>query len=464
MKKKNQRLASLNITKVNFFTGVFLGLTNAFIFYSFLYLLREALRLLSITEEYDLWILSNEEVGFYNLFFALLSVIFGQSICFVFLTSKSKQVFQKSQIKRQRIIHDQRFLNWFFLSWSSKLILVFALIFGHVFVGGFYSFSFYPNYKYLFVLIVVVLFLQTWNSIRINFGRKSLKFLLISASFIFCISYLMSKIDLIDYENLNKSILRNKIENKYNLVIPESDSYVKLEHKYLINRFYFVENKRTKRPIILKDKKEIPFSEVSREVGVFNSYISETEVPFVTYQLHIHKDIQMKFINPLIKEFSLFGTRIGFAVTPKGEINKYDNINISLLKSYGQYNKEFNYKVQQTALKKFKNKILIEQNEDGSSNVNKVLIKDDSEIIRIVKKEIRENSENYIIMLSIDGNATFSSYIKILSLFRIAALEVRNEYSLSKYLTKFESLNREQRVEVYNKFPIRVFESFKISN
>lgn len=464
MKKKNQRIEALNISKSRFIIGVVLGLIYSFIFYSFLYLVRESLRGLSITEEYDLLILSSNEVRFYNLFFAFISVIIGQSICFLFWIYKPKQVFQKSKIRRNRIVHDQRFLNWYFLSWFSKITLVLALVFGNAFEGGFYAFSFYPDYKYLFLLIIVVLFLQTWNAIRINFGQKSLKFMLISAGVITITAFLISNVNLIDYKEFNKAVLSQKIQYKYKFVVPESDSYIKLKHKYLISRFYFVEDRATKQPIIIKNKKKITFKEISREMSSFSSHISEFEIPYVTYQLHIHKEMKMKYVNPLIREFSKYGSKIGFAVAPVGYDGKRNIRYNSLVKRYSQYSKEYDNERSQKILERIKNKITIELRENGSRIVNNLLIEDDKEIIEILKKEIRENSDNYIIMYYLDLDVVFSSYIDVISLFRVAAFEVRNTYSLNKYSTGFESLHREQRNEVFSKFPLMVYEQFKYSD
>jgi hypothetical protein len=134
MKKKKQSIAELKISRVQFFSGVILGLTYAFIFYSFLYLTREAIRVLTITEEHNLWMLTDNEVWVSNLFFAFISVIMGQSICFTFWFYKPKQVFKKSKISKYRIVHEQRFFNWFFLSWFSRLGIFIALLLGDTFL------------------------------------------------------------------------------------------------------------------------------------------------------------------------------------------------------------------------------------------------------------------------------------------------------------------------------------------
>ena len=72
----------IQISQLKIIIGLLLGLFFAFTFYSFLYLVRETFRILSLTETYDLWILTDKEVRFYNLIFAFISVIIGQAVAF----------------------------------------------------------------------------------------------------------------------------------------------------------------------------------------------------------------------------------------------------------------------------------------------------------------------------------------------------------------------------------------------
>ena len=70
----NTETELFKIPKSKLIMGLFAGLFFAFCFYSFLYLTRESFRLVSLTEDYDFWILTDKEVGFYNLIFAFISV------------------------------------------------------------------------------------------------------------------------------------------------------------------------------------------------------------------------------------------------------------------------------------------------------------------------------------------------------------------------------------------------------
>ncbi|MDD2286389.1 MAG: hypothetical protein PHQ11_13450 [Paludibacter sp.] len=186
------------IPKSRLIMGLIAGLFYAFSFYAFMYLIRESFRFVSLTEGYDLWILSDNEVNFYNLIYAFISVIFAQSICFSFWFDKPQKLFSKRRFQQIAIVNNQRYLNTFFLFWFSVLAVIYGLIFGSTYQGGFYTFSFYPKYNYIFVLIVFVLFLQTWNSIRRIDKQHSLKWMFISMIIISTIAFGISKLNLID--------------------------------------------------------------------------------------------------------------------------------------------------------------------------------------------------------------------------------------------------------------------------
>ena len=144
----------IELSRFRLIVGGILGLLYSFSFYSFLYIMRESFRILSVTEKYDLWVLTNKEVTFYNLFFAFLSVIIGQSVCFVFWFDQPKKIFGIRNHRKTAIINDQRFLNWYFLSWFSKLAVVFGLFFGFTFHGSWHLFSLYPDYNYFYFNIL----------------------------------------------------------------------------------------------------------------------------------------------------------------------------------------------------------------------------------------------------------------------------------------------------------------------
>lgn len=155
-----------------------------------------------------MWILSDNEVSFYNLFSAYLSVITALSVCFSFWFDAPKKIFAKKQYKRISIVHEQRFLNACFLSWFPKFMLVTIVWFGVTFPNGFLVFNLYSEYKYLFILIIIVLFLNLWTTIRLTLKRQSFKLMIASALILSAFAFGLSKVNFADYHKINNIYLQ----------------------------------------------------------------------------------------------------------------------------------------------------------------------------------------------------------------------------------------------------------------
>ena len=93
---------------------------------------------------------SEKELIFYNMFFAFLSLIIGQSYFLKIIIDTNKKFREKKiQFKRKKITHDQNVLIWFFLSW----FLRFATMYGFLNMVGFgqnvnYAPAFYENFSF----------------------------------------------------------------------------------------------------------------------------------------------------------------------------------------------------------------------------------------------------------------------------------------------------------------------------
>ncbi|MEZ4933732.1 MAG: hypothetical protein R2788_16625 [Saprospiraceae bacterium] len=299
----------IKIGRSRFVFGLIIGFFYAFTMYSLLYLARECFRLFSVTENFDLWVLSDEEVNFYNLIFAFIAVIFGQYICFSFWLDRPKKLYGKQNHRRITIVNDQRVLNWFFISWFSKVAILYGIFFGDVFKGGFYVFSFYPDYIYLFVLFIIVLFLQTWNTIRLVNKRKSLKWLFVSFVIVSIVSFAFSKINLINYKAINAKILSKNIYHKYHLEIPEAEYFERLDQLSLVKRIYLVmpkvEDVEGAEPIIIFGKQEIKLAELPAKVDHWRRNRIHLFLQNKTIcQLYVHETVKLKYVNQLNDELS----------------------------------------------------------------------------------------------------------------------------------------------------------------
>lgn len=308
-------------------TGVLLGLFYAFCFYSVLYLLRETFRILSLTEDYNLWVLAAEEVDFYNLFFAFLAVILGQSVCFIFWFDRPKKIFERVNFRKSAIVNDQRALNWYFLSWFSKMAFVFGITYGFVFRGEFLSFSLYPDYNFLFVLIIIFLFFQSWNTLRITFVRKSYRWMLASFVIVSVLSFGLSRINLVDYKTINGRLLSKNIQYQYKLDLPVSEVFEKSHKNNLMHNIYVVCDKTDTtnlHPFIVIDNQKVPIDSLALKIRSIQELYDKIEIPYINFRLCIHQYIRMDFVEEIKKVLLQTGiSTVTYAVTPAGFKTKF---------------------------------------------------------------------------------------------------------------------------------------------
>jgi len=449
------------ISRFKLIVGILIGLLYSFALYSFLNVSRELFRILSVSENYDLWILTDNQVNFYNLFFAFISVIFGQSICFVFWLDRPKKMFQKQNYRKTTIVNDQRVLNWNFLNWFSRLAALSGLWFGLTIQGGYYIFSLYPDYNYIFILIIIVLFFQTWNTIRFTYKRNSLKWLLYSIVIVSLVSFGLSKLNLIDYKTINQKFFQKNITYNYNLELPKTDCYKKIDRHSLVENIYVVKSKNpdSAKPIIIVNNKEIVLQQLNDVIYNWQSMWRESEIPLMIYKLHIDKSVKMDFVNKLKNELTKSGiTKIAYAVIPKNP--KYDTRYYKdssfPIKIINWHSKLFVPQEVYDGLNRFQNIIVIKQNTSGTCFINDKPVENDK--IKKTIKDLITNNSDYMIKFSVNDSMKFSDYFRVISYSKEVIDELRNEYSNEKYAKQFNMLKYEDIIKVKNKFPFRIFE------
>ena len=451
----------VKLSPARLITGGLLGISYAFIFYAFLYLMREVFRLLSITRKYDMWVLSEQEVGFYNLFFAFVAVILGQTVCIVYCFDRPKRIFGSRNYRKSSIINDQRFLNWYFLSWFARAAVLFGLFFGLVLKGGWHAFSLYPDYRYLFILIIIVLFLQTWNSIRLAYIRKSLKWMLMAAVVVSMLSFAFSKINFTDYKRINENILSKNINHKYRLELPVSDIYEKQEMRSMTQDIYVVyqKNESPAKPFIIVDNQQVSPDKLPGEIHHWLASMYESDRPFLILRLYVHKSVPMDFVNELKSILAEQGIRrIAYAVVPSGErYSRYyhtevhfpswlspDYVNIPGLKVPVERTTEASVIIK------------IEQTNEGIILVNDK--KTDPSMLKLKIWQLIPDDKDYLIEYHINDHIAFSEYFKVLSATTKAILERREDHAESRFARSYEMLDYESQKKVREKYPLAIVE------
>jgi len=446
--------------KTKLYLGVLLGLAYALTFYSLLYMSRESLRLFSIRDNYSLWILTEEETQFYNLFFAFLSILIGQSIAIQFWADRRRKLLTNARERLTTIINDQRALMWCFLSWFSKLATSFVFIF-IVALEGDVVFNFYDAYKYVYVLFILVLFLQSWVTIRRVHKRKSLQWMGISFLIISVLSFGLSKVNLIDYQEFNQRILNQNICHKYNLEVPQISYANKNETSdYLIQKIYFARNDSTKQPLLFWGNVLINFDKLGDSIERRNESIRSYGIRrVIKYQLYIDKDIPMKFVQELTAEFSKATVfKIAFSALPSEPAYRLSHYrNYSITHRLPIQLPEFNHKDYPSD--NYININIVNENEILIDNVSST---PDSLKSNILNRMLPEQGNEIILQFS--DSCTFESYLQILSLATEALHQIRNEYSIDKYEIGFDYLLMMEKKNVRTKYQLWIVDSMLVKD
>lgn len=424
--------------------------------------MREVFRLFSLTETYEIWIIPEKEVQFYNLVFAFISIIFGQSLCFSVWFDKPKKLFQNLHRRNTTIVNSQRAINSYFLHWFSKIVIVCFVFFGTTISGGYSYLDFYPNYIWVFILLIIFLFFQSWNQILIQFKRKSFVWFIISVFVVVSMSFGLSRINIINYHKINEIAKSKNIIGKYELELPLSQNYSRLEKKSLAQQIYIVnekENSKENQNIIIYDNKTVSFQELNVIITDWISQLNECELPFTTLCYHIDKNTKIEFYHELIENArNCKILRLSFAVCPKPTFkeNKNDlfvfSINIPNSKAF----ESEQLQILQESIDSISNKIDITISSENIFDINGTSTTANELENQIYKLILKEN--DYLIRIFCKETDNFESYFAIFDASKTAINKLRNEYSLRIYKMEYEELDENKMFEVRNLFPWRVLD------
>ena len=289
-----------NISRERLILAVVFGLASAFTIYSFFYVLRETFRVMSFgLMNYGFQntqnILKESDRNFYNLFFAGLSLILGNSITILFVFSKPDKIINRFNSKRKRLLNDQIFLSFNFVYWFNKIGLAFG-----VFSMCCMDFDFIPYFKPLVFLLLLVLYLESWKSLSFVFKKNRFKIQFFHLLLILTLSFGLSRIDIIDYKSIDKLSL------KYNPIIdlPRSDFYnYKNNRRYLDIAFKLKLDKNNNLEIFTEDKRSIRLDEVAYYITGERASRREELIPFIRVRILADKGINLKYIKMLEAEF-----------------------------------------------------------------------------------------------------------------------------------------------------------------
>ncbi len=318
------------------------------------------------------------------------------------------------------------------------------------FWGGHYVFSFYPDYNYLFYLILAVLFLQSWNNFRLLFAKQSLKWVLISAIILGLFSFTLSKVNFIDQEAFQKRKLEASIYYKYDFELPRSD-YYKRTNGYLSTKLELVldSSEVGSTYVILLNNHKISLNNLRNEIQIISRNIPDYYLSRGNIHLFIDNRISIEFVEKVKAEIARTDVyKIYYMVVPLNpeyDVRYYSNYGIEDRVSHTLYHEIGMYPSNFPAPPpSYEYPLLLNTTKQIKLNSDKATI---DELVEVFRKIIMDEPGK-IIRYKYNPKDPFYKYIKVLSAAHQAAENLREEL----YLPFSDTMTEYQEYELMRDF------------
>ena len=437
-----------------------MALLMSFVFYFFSCAMLEAFRLMTVTPEFDIWVPSEKERSFYQLFFAFVSVVFAQSFCLAYWFDGPRRFFERGHRSAVQIVNGQRNLNWYFLYWFAKVFLCWFCIFS--FPGAFHAFSLYPDFKHLFILLIIVLFLHPWVAMRQAFKRKTVKWMALSAVLVAVLAFGMSRINVVDYKSLDNAFLSRNVPHRYSLELPETETLEKVEHATLSKNAYLVQSKdkTESKCLIVVDGKTVDLKAFSESMEDWRLCHNEADFPLLNCRLNIDKKVKMKDVDEVRQALAdMRFYRIQYAVVPRRrelDVRYYTFLSLHTLRIPVRFLDDSLYQKWIVDVPEIPNQIVVMPKGIRTFEINGVTTEGKECKARF--KDLIRQDLNYIIRFKVDDEMLYGDYITVMASAMEALDDLKEEYAMEKYLKHWGQLYPDEEEEICYLVRCRFFE------
>ncbi len=447
--KRKQHISKLK--PLHLFLAIFIFLVTSIIFYAFLYMTRESIRIISSISYYDIWILTDQEVTFYNRFFASISLIFGMGNALAFYSNRPS-FYNRSITERTRTFLDATHLNWVFIAWGFKLAMAFGIFF--IATTYYYEVSLYPSFRFLFILLVIVLYLQLWTNSRRQFMSFTKKAFLPTSLLFIIFTVLLGSVNFIDYRAINEQVLSKNPIHVLNIKKPSatyntSSNLGGYTKDLYVSRSESGQKKNTR--LMLDDALEIELTDLDAILKNWRKNFLVHNRPGLKCKLTIDKNVLMHNVNQLKDSILKSGIhKIEYAIAPENAVHQqqfkhaiiparlFDFNMISELFPHRLENKKV-YKIRIT-----KTEILIN---------GKVI---SSERLETFIENILKKSTDYHFDIVYDDSIRYQKFIDIYALLYRLIQEGRDQIAREKFGKNYHLLSKVDQKEIQKRIPFSI--------
>lgn len=199
-KFSKEKISIQNIGRQRFWMGIVSGLFSAVVISITLNYFREFYRFFT-TLTTDLLILKESELQFFNYFFPSLATVLGLSITVSIWMTNSNHKRKRDRMNKQVARTNNLLIFWLILMMITRFGGVMTLVIN----GRGYDnqLNLFEEYWLLFILILVVIFIQSWFLVRLIY--RSVSWILFSFIICIAIAFTLKTTTSVDQELLNTS-------------------------------------------------------------------------------------------------------------------------------------------------------------------------------------------------------------------------------------------------------------------
>lgn len=442
MKEKREKISfkeAIPISKFRFWGGFIVSILLSFSLYQFFILGRDIFRSYTFTPNFNYLEFTEKELFFYNLFYAFLALIIAQTFFLKIIFDTNKKLGEKRiQFSRKKIVHNQNIWIWFFLFCFIKLAVFYGImnmstlfwyrsnfsIFEHL--------NFSEEYPYLFVLFILVLFLQSWQSLGI-INRYYFKYMILSFSIICIIAIVFSQINFVDIETYFKKQHTKNLYIKENIELPNITSTETLHSRNKKIELYVSKNGE----LYFYGKKR-NFSQLKEILVALNNEGFHFENLNYFVQLNIDKNTSLKQLYRLQKVITTYSDfKIAYNAYPE---------NPKFPKRYYQDKPEGVFEGRKVTL--LENEIMVQFTKE-----NEILINNSPNNCNEITKNIALHilkDKHYTLVVKLKEDAVFSDYISVLSYTRAGYLEACKIVAREKNVDDYTLYNNPESILPFN--------------
>lgn len=418
---------------------------------------------------------TKEERSFYAWFFAAIAIILGQNITFWFWAKRCKSELKSSNtvgLRLKNIAHEQSNLSTYTFAWLARLGTLCFIFFG--------TSSFYPNYNYLdlrqnyaflFTLIPIVLWMNSWTTISRLFKRKALKWMASSAFLILGSSFLLSQVNIMDHNAWDEQQIQSNLLYRYEVVPPKSDHSKRFEKHSRLVEFTIGYNKadKSQEPTLIFKNAIIGLDEIASTILSPYSERDEKEIPFITIKITADKRVPIAFIYQMKQELrKVNALKVSFTLNQNNTnspLARISNVGFPIILPplfMPQSNSKFKIPPPPPPnINEFTNLIEITVSESSSISVN-----DQSTMIDLLSDQITASikaNPDYLILLDIDNSMSLQQYIDIMSELRSIINDLRNLKSMKVYSKSYNKLSLDQQKSIRQSVPSRIIDKIYLA-